>query len=403
MQSIFCLVTWFSFVLSASTSVAQIEGTRRIAPLETTIVMRNERDYQIAVDRVERAAKIGCRHLNFVVTVNCDVRDDDEAAEVLRYGLATGKRRQRRLEPMTDAVRDRIVAYYRPAMQAAINQGMAISVLCHLDVARGRYVWRNYFRFDPMVEVEGFSYRSSLVQPLVETLAEILPDDRLLTISVAGEMGTSVFDHPESYRQLVAEVRRSLNDKKLLVGVCFNHNGVEGKSDVAMPDQIQSLLDECDYIGFSNYHAVSVPPRVEDFVKSVDSFAGAFARHHIHLSDTTQLQFTEIGLGGFGPGGFTTEPAQAARTLWEGTSFAGQNPWGDDAMHRFRVDYHRELLKFLQAQPAKWPVQRAFLWTDGSWDPQGVAAIEFKDEMILKMIQEHNRKAAQALRGGPVD
>ena len=59
-------------------------------------------------------------------------------------------------------------------------------------------------------------------------------------------------------------------------------------------------------------------------------------------------------------------------------------------MRSFRRAYYRALLEFLDHQPARWPVEVAFLWSEGSWDPQGISRAGFEDEEICQLIADHN-------------
>jgi hypothetical protein len=83
---------------------------------------------------------------------------------------------------------------------------------------------------------------------------------------------------------------------------------------------------------------------------------------------------------------------KAADAPWEGTPFAGNNPWRDEAMRALRRQYYAALLQFLSRQPARWRVSAAFVWSMGSWDPIGLRQPEFGDPEIIAAIEKHNGK-----------
>jgi hypothetical protein len=41
-------------------------------------------------------------------------------------------------------------------------------------------------------------------------------------------------------------------------------------------------------------------------------------------------------------------------------------------------------------------VKRAFLWSFGSWDPEGLEEDHFGDAEIMRRIREHNQKIKSA-------
>jgi hypothetical protein len=63
-------------------------------------------------------------------------------------------------------------------------------------------------------------------------------------------------------------------------------------------------------------------------------------------------------------------------------------------MREFRLDFHRALLDFLRHQPAAHRVAKAFLWSEGSWDPMDIAEAGFGDAEIISLIQQHNDELA---------
>jgi hypothetical protein len=159
---------------------------------------------------------------------------------------------------------------------------------------------------------------------------------------------------------------------------------------------MQSLIDECDFVGMSFYRPVSVQPTTDDFVRGIEHFMSEFEQHGLAVPTTKRMHFSEVGIGGGHKGSEESpDPAKAVLTPWEGSGLPWRNPWRTDAMRDLRQQYHRALLEFLETQPAPWQVSAAFFWSMGSWDPQGMRHPEFADPDILADIGAHNRRTLQ--------
>jgi hypothetical protein len=163
---------------------------------------------------------------------------------------------------------------------------------------------------------------------------------------------------------------------------------------------VKKLWDACDFIGVSMYQRVSLPPRPEDFDLAVGLFAGEFIGLGCPLPSAKPLHFVEVGLGG---GGLSetdwktripaTTAADAARAPYLGSPKAAEaDPWSDPSLKSLRAGYHRALCHYLADTRQRHPVQRAFLWSFGSWDPQGLDEAGFADTDIIRSITEHNRR-----------
>ena len=48
-------------------------------------------------------------------------------------------------------------------------------------------------------------------------------------MALSGEMGTSLFRYPESYRTVVRQLRTAPELKQLKIGISLNHGGIAGK------------------------------------------------------------------------------------------------------------------------------------------------------------------------------
>ena len=224
-------------------------------------------------------------------------------------------------------------------------------------------------------------------------------------------MGTSLFRYPDSYRQIVRRLHDRPERRRLKTGISLNHGGIAGRNnptgvkDIQLSDderqKVQSLIDECDFIGMSFYAPVSTSPTTEDFVRGIDRFMGEFQQHGLSVATTKPIQFSEVGIGG-GRLRNTEEPDldKAVAAPWEGTTVSRQNPWRHESLRTLRRNYHSALLQFLADQPAGWRVSSAFLWSIGSWDPIGCRHPEFADLEIVAAIEDHNGAPTASRRPG---
>jgi hypothetical protein len=224
-------------------------------------------------------------------------------------------------------------------------------------------------------------------------------------LALSGEMGTSLFRYPQSYRKVVQQLRADPSNTNLKLGISLNHGGIAGQRNPATKlelkfsdeqrHQMQALIEDCDFVGMSFYAPVTVSPTPDDFVRGIDRFMGEFKQLGLSVPTTKPMQFSEVGIGGRrSPPGTDPKPAEAVATPWEGTAIPQDNPWQHASMRELRRQYHSALLRFLADQPAPWQVDAVFVWSMGSWDPIGLKQPEFADPEIIAEIQRHNRSIA---------
>jgi hypothetical protein len=152
------------------------------------------------------------------------------------------------------------------------------------------------------------------------------------------------------------------------------------------------LVSESDFVGMSFYRPVQVDTTTADFVRGVEHFMDELRRHGLYVPTTKPIHFSEVGIGGgHDELDAAADPASAVETPWSGSGDPRVNPWQPGPMQLLRRRYHRALLDFLAEQPARWQVSAAFLWSTGSWDPQGTRHPEFADPQIAAEIEHHNR------------
>jgi hypothetical protein len=302
-------------------------------------------------------------------------------------------------------MRNELKEELRQVFARMVKHDMAIYVLPHIDAGGKVRQWRNWVNFDPLQPYAGYSYADLLLGTIADAFADAAGPNTRIEMALSGEMGTSLFRYPESYRTVVRQLRTRPQLKHLKLGISLNHGGIAGKrnpsgaADVQLSDdkrqQMQALIDDCDFVGMSFYAPVSVSPTGDDFVRGIERFVGEFKQHGLTVPTTKPMQFSEVGIGGGRlRSGEESDPAKAVQAPWEGTASPRNNPWREESMRALRRQYHAALLQFLAEQPARWRVEGAFLWSMGSWDPWGHGQPTFADPVIEKALENHNRKAS---------
>ena len=281
------------------------------------------------------------------------------------------------------------------------GHGIAIYVLPHIDAGGKVKQWRNWVNFDPLEPYSGYSYADLLLGTIADALEEAAPNAHI-ELALSGEMGTSLFRYPESYRKVVRQLRARPQLTELKLGISLNHSGIAGRgnptgaNDVLLSDakreQMQGLINDCDFVGMSFYAPMSTSPTPADFVRGIDRFMGEFKQCGLAVPTDKPMQFSEVGIGGGRlRRGERPTVAKAVESPWEGTAFPRTNPWRDDSLRDLRRQYYGALLQFLTTQPARYRVSAAFGWSMGSWDPIGFGQPEFADSDIIAAIAKHNR------------
>ncbi len=368
--------------------------------LNPSVLLFHKPQYNKGVQYVRRAAELGCRHVNVVVTLFCEINAE---REVISYGVLQGSDYVK----LNDTLRSQFQISLRQVFSEAVAQGMELTVLAHLNSWGEIDDWRNLFKFDPLVRYGKYNYQEAMIDSVVDALAEAIPQAAIpqttipqttvVDFSLVGEMGNSLFTHAASYRKLMDALSRRKRSPKLRLGLGLNFNNVTGDH---LPtndqrEQVQMLIDRCDFIGLSDYRWFDLPPEPADFEEAIRVFLQEMEKHGAKVPREMPLHFTEVGIGGGTEAGLAKTPAEAAVAPWEGSDDPNQNPWKPAAMQKFRVEFHQALLNFLAHQPTANRVTKAFLWSEGSWDPMGIIDQHFADEQIIKMIREHNDAVAK--------
>jgi hypothetical protein len=364
-------------------------------PLNSSVFVYGPRGVDRVLQNIDTAARRGDRRINVVVTVFVDLTPD---LKIKTFGRVRGQEYE--YVPYDDVIKGELKSTLRQVFARMLEHNMDIFVLPHIDAGGEVRQWRNWVDFDPLDNYGGYSYRSAVIDPIVEALEESNTDNTNIEIALSGEMGTSLFRYPQSYREIAKTIRSrpAINDVK--IGISLNHNGIAGKGNptgaknIELSNQqrqeMQLLIDECAFVGMSFYRPVSISPTVDDFVRGIEHYMGEFHEFGLTVPTTTPMQFSEVGIGGGRRVDGKADMARAVAAPWEGTANPAHNPWQGMEMTSLRRQYHAALLEFLAKQPARWRVSAAFFWSMGSWDPQGMQSQEFADPAITAAIKHHN-------------
>jgi hypothetical protein len=369
-------------------------GPASPTPLNASVMIFNEWGLKDASEQVERIARTGQGKVNFVVTIHCRL---DPQLRPLDYGLIRAEEGWR-YTPFDDELLGQFRASLRVAFAEAVVHKLDIAILPHVDAAGPQFGWRNRYDLDPLADCGGYSYQRALIDPIADALEGAVGPETGVEFALTGEMGRTVFANPNAYLRIIQGLRRRERLGHLKTGVSINFNEVTGtfQPSEAQLASVRRLLAASDFLGFSCYGVVGVPPKADDFTRIVHRFVEDLKRVGVQLPKGLALHFSEVGLGGGGQTGrfedigIARTPEEAARSPWSGTSNPRKNPWVTEPMRAFRRAYHRALLEFLRTQPAPWRVTAAFLWDTGSWDPYGFDDAAFADPVIVEMIRHHN-------------
>jgi hypothetical protein len=387
----------------AAGAVAPVkQAPRQATQINSALFVDSTRPLDVTLAAIDAAANRGERQLNVVVTVLVDLSDNLRIKSFGGFDPSTHQ-----YKTMDEAMHKKLGNELRQIFARMVERDMAIYILPHIDAGGKVRQWRNWVNFDPLESYSGYSYSDLMLGTITDALAETTKPKTHIEMALSGEMGTSLFRYPESYRKIIRQLRARPQLEQLKLGISLNHGGIAGKrnptgaKDVQLSgdkrQQMQVLIDDCDFVGMSFYAPVTVSPTPDDFVRGIDRFMGEFKQHGLSVPTTKPMQFSEVGIGGgrlrFGE---DPDPSKAVQSPWEGTANPRNNPWRDDAMRSLRRQYHSALIQFLSQQPAQWRVSAVFFWSMGSWDPINPRQPEFADPEIIAAIEKHNRSVSDS-------
>lgn len=357
---------------------------------------------------VAKAADLGHDRVQFCVTLQAELKQDNQVSSIGLYRDSKPPGGENAFFPFDTEIKAELSGYLAACFAKAVERGMDIAVLLHLNPYGPNQEWRNSFDFDPLAPIAGFSYQDGFFRTVIEALENTVPPDHPVEISVQGEMGTSVFRYPDSWRKLIEAAKSRGKLKNVIFGISFNFQGVAGKAAPGTidPEAMKRLWSACDFTGISMYQAVSHPTRASDFDLAVGLFAGELHGLGCPLPPNKPLHFVEVGIGGGGlspkdwqPDIPAENPADAARAPYLGNSYPSEvNPWSNPSLRELRAGFYKGLCGYLAETRARYPVKRAYLWSFGSWDPLGLEEDRFADPEIIRLIKTHNQNVRPGSR-----
>ncbi len=393
-----------ALLLSVAACLAS-SGLRAQTPVEPMIPLFHQWHWKAAPETVKKvvAGAPGTKRVQFVVLMLGEL---DEAKKVRRWGTVWDPPAKAPsggkpiFQALTPEMRSTITGWLTDAFRAATTAGLEISVLCQVDAADTGAVqeWRNHFDFDPAVTLDGGSYESAVLGPVVAALDAAVPKGAAVELAVEGEMGQTLFTHPTAWRQIVQRLKSAAGHTNWRVGLSANYENVAAgvKPDASSAADRQALMAAADFIGLSCYAKAGLPPTAADFTACVEAFAAEWAAAGCPIPPGKPLRFTELGLGG---GGFDADwklqvPApildRMGKAAFFGTDDPAKNPWTDEARRNYRRAWHRAALDFLSEKRTAWTISTAFLWSFASHDVHGFERPAFRDEAIVEDIRAHN-------------
>ncbi|MEQ8209305.1 MAG: hypothetical protein RH917_05685 [Lacipirellulaceae bacterium] len=369
-------------------------------PLCPSVLLINKPHHRSGIEQLRKVAKLGFQEVNLVVSLRCEI---DSEGRVLSYGFVRKGRYRSLSDDILNSFRAELLAICREAKRL----GLRLSLLPHLDSAGENYDWRNHYDFDPLRFYKGFSYDQAIIESLLLALSRSGYDEEEVHFALSGEMGRSLFLYPDSYLAILKQMRQEQRLKNVRIGVSLNFSEVDGKAEPSHSAQVQAFIQQCDFLGFSHYRPFEPPARATHFAASKANFLRELKEKRVQVPKSMPLHLSEVALGG----GSADSPVaastiDAAATPWEGSADPRLNPWEQPELRELRTNYHEALLDYLSdpmiaKKVSDNPITAAYLWCEGSWDPLDIAEDGFADEVITRLIQEHNRGKFRSVLSEP--
>jgi hypothetical protein len=389
----------FVFLLTLATSSAFAA-----TPLNSSIIMFHEPDYDACAGKIPQIVALGNKRVLLNPALHF-LRDSQE--KMAGYCLHRGSGNCEEFSPELIRI---LETHWTKCIAAVAQAGLDLSIIPHLNDGASAGFWRNGLIFDPLAKYNGYSYWEVVISPLARAILAGAGAAIKVEFSLQGEMGATVFNHPESYSKIVNELKLMFQSRPVKLGLSFNYNKISGRYPTLLrrkTAETQHLLGQLDFFGISAYHPVSTPPVPMDFERSIDSVIGELKQLGLSIP-AVPINFSESGIGGGTKknDGITpaANPREAAEAPYAGVYSFGPttNPWTSPDMQEFRYRYHAALLEFLSVQTESGRMGNAFLWNSNSWDPQGIyGSGDFKDERIIDLIRNYNHIAELQMKGTP--
>lgn len=389
-------------IASCAAFMAMSRAADARTPLNSSVLVFDQVMLRTADNRVRWAALLPNRRLQLVLTVHCRL---DDQGQVLEFGMLQDRRRGEdtpdNFTSADEQLCELIQTEVREAFAAANQHRAKLSILLHLDAVGPHSVWRNEISLDPISDVHGISFQKLAITPLVQAAGtEKMP----LEISLAGEMGRSVFLYADQYREIISQLKQATPNTRVGIGLNFSDvdDGVIKRAPPSTRGQrsaaVTELLAVCDFLGVSLYAPLQAAPSETHFAESLYQFRQELAATGVAVPQNLPVQIAEVALGGGnGKPAFSVQRAMAEP--WEGIGYGTANPWDQSSLRQLRRQFYKALLTFLaqegSAGSSEMDIEAAFLWSEGSWDPQGLLDARYRDPTISAAIRWHNAQQPQ--------
>jgi len=358
------------------------------AEVSPSILLFNIWDFNSCEIQMQKAIDLGAKTINIVPTIKF-IAHDATKLEYFCYQKNFCDKFDR--EVIAEVEND-----LKKCATIAARAGVNLSFTPHIDDGGGRGIWRNNLVFDPRASYQETTYKESILDPIYRIIKSLTPVDIEIDFSFQGEMGATVFNYPNSYRQILKEYRKGLG-KKVKLGISINYNALGGwghRYRGVERRTLQKLINEVDFLGFSFYHPVE--KKIEDhFSFGTKKFLWELKNKSLKLPENLPLHFTEIGLGG---GNLSNDGRSRGNNAFEigkapyaglYSSFNAQtSPWEISQNAIFRREFYNSLNNYLNSEFISNPVTRAFVWNADSWDVFGLysGTEGYSDQSIIDLL-----------------
>ena len=136
--------------------------------------------------------------------------------------------------------------------------------------------------------------------PILRAIKRSIRPTTQVEFAFEGEMGATVGHYPDEYKRLFYSMGKKVSNRpNIKFGISLNFNQVFGENfQPTKITDLQNLLDEVDFVGFSNYSQVSYPVTANNFATSVDSWLGEITSAGVTIPEGKSIHFTEVGICG---------------------------------------------------------------------------------------------------------
>ncbi|KDD73735.1 hypothetical protein H632_c1882p0, partial [Helicosporidium sp. ATCC 50920] len=314
-------------------------------------------------------------------------------------------------------------------IKRAADLGLNIAINARVDDGRSLGGWRNTIDFSPTEKLGAWSYVSAILYPIVDAIKLGANPDTKVEMVLQGEMGATVFMHPDEWvdaRHLVknrlvsdASAGANLAADNVKIGLALNNNKLCGCIGVEIVDgdeylrflqanfdQYASIFDmhairdafqAYDFVGVSAYVPMRKPEiEVCEFEGLMERMDEEFSYYKITLEqllgEGKGLHFIEFGVGG----GLSSDGGEIATTAEQAAYypfFGRYGPYGcatdpfqmcspnlPSTVRDYRREYYATFSKYLLGGGCKYRVEAVYIWNLASWDVQGIYPISFSNE-----------------------